>query len=143
MKILIPIIILSMFPMAFAMYADIPDSPEVHFAADIQQYGWIQEDYVVKLTAVDDRSAYCKCAPTISKLAGAEVNILIYPSWTDRYIIEELTGFTNNRGWVALNTFVTTHDYRPHDLYNMTISVAYGNSMDTQHFQFWTQEFGY
>jgi len=56
MKLLIPVIILSLIPMAYAMYSDIPDSPEVHFTADIPQYAWIQEDYTIKLTAVDDRS---------------------------------------------------------------------------------------
>lgn len=125
---------------ADAMYADIPENPEVHFKAFVPQYAFIQRSFDFNVIVIDDRTEYCKCVPKTKPLYNANVTVTIYPSWTDKYIIEEITGKTLKNGYFAGSDFVTTHEYIPHDLYNMTISVSYGDSIDIQEFQFWTIE---
>ena len=140
MKLLIPIILLSLIPLAYGMYADIPPEPEVHFTAKVPQYAYIQRDFSFNIRAEDDRSAYYSNAPSIGKIYGADVKTIIYPSWTDKWIIQEISGKTSKRGYYSGNDFVTTNEYLPHALDNMTITVSYGNSVETQEFQFWTLE---
>lgn len=120
----------------FGMYADIPEEPEVHFTAKVQDIAYIQKDFSFQLTVYDDRSAYHNSMkPTL--LHDAKITAIITPA--DNYFeIEKLEGKSSKRGYFAASDFVTGNEYESHALYNMTISVQYGDSIDEQTFQFWT-----
>lgn len=118
-------------------FSEIPTEPEVNFTVKAPETAYIQKDYCMKLSAFDDREKYNKRFNGIGKLVYADVEIEIFPS--ERYnVIEEITGKTQKNGSFSACDFITTHSYTTHGLYNMTVSVSYGESELIKVYQFWT-----
>ncbi len=123
--------------LAQGMSWDVPEATEVHFTATTPTMVQLWNQFTVSLIAVDDRTAYCACAPAVTPLEGAHVSIIITAS-DNPAIITELSGKTNAQGKFVVGHLVRDFEYTNDTLYNMTITVQYGDSIETQVSQFWT-----
>jgi hypothetical protein len=121
---------------AFGAYADIPKNPEVHFTQHIQKTVFIGKDFTATVKAVDDRSSYYK-GMIAKPLNNANVTVKITSAYND-IVLDKLTGKTNKYGFWSGAEKIQTPLYKNHGLYNVTVSIQYGDSVDTQKFQFWT-----
>lgn len=122
---------------AYGMSWDVPEGPEIHFKALTPKLVQIWNQFTVSLIAVDDRTTYCACSPPITPLHGADVTVIVTLS-DNPEIITELYGKTNAHGKYVVGELVRDYEYSNDTLYNMTVSVEYGDSVDTQVTQFWT-----
>ncbi|KKN76204.1 hypothetical protein LCGC14_0372300 [marine sediment metagenome] len=130
-------LMVAVIPLTYAMSWDMPEEPEVHFKASTPKMVQIWNQFTVSLIAVDDRTAYCTCAPPITPLHGANVTTIVTLS-DNPEIITELHGKTNAHGKYVVGELVRSFEYTNDTQYNMTISVQYGDSTNTQVSQFWT-----
>lgn len=120
----------------FLAIAILPAYADVTFIADVPKYATIQRDFSFKLTAYNDMTEQHMGKKF---LKGADVSIHITPSWHD-FTLAEWKGNTWSRGYFSGNELITNHEFGDHALYNMTITVSYGDSSETQIHQFWTNE---